>query len=224
MSGWGSLGLGSIPSTPTRMKKSLFRKLKERDAIKKGHFVLSCGRHTDTFVGITEITSDPTYLEKLASEIVSQISFRPNLIVGSALSGILFGGLLAIKLKTKFIYAERINNDMVIRRGFPKYIYKGCKVIIADDVITSGRTVSQIKELVLSYGAVVEGVVALWKREVVDFDGIPCVVLEKRILPSWEASKCILCKQNIPITLTSNMHGEDFLEQNEMFRLAIDNG
>lgn len=195
------------------MEEKLILELEKRSVIKKGHFVLSCGRHSNTFIGITQISSDPTFLNSLALKVVKKFDFvNVDIIAGAALSGILFGGLIALKQNKQFIYAERIENKIVFRRGFEQYIRKGSRILIADDIITTGRTINQMKKAINKRGGLIAGYITIWQREEIKNIEEEIVTLITEKVPSWIAKDCSLCKDGIAITTTSNKHGGIFLE------------
>lgn len=193
---------------------SILKNLTSIDAIRYGHFVLSSGRHTDTFIGITEITLNTRFLDLLAEMLSNKLKAqRIDIVVAPALSGILIGGMLAIKLRSKFAYAEWVDGKLVFRRGFDKYIAKDSRVLVVDDVITTGRSVKAITREVSKIGGNVVGYATIWQREnIKGLDSKVYSIIQKNI-SSWDKVECPLCKKEISITLTVNKRGEEFLNK-----------
>ena len=203
-----------IKNLPTKEQEKIIQKLTTINAIRKGHFVLSSGRHSETFIGITKISSNPLFLNFLVERLAQQFQGqRIDIVASPALSGILFGGLLALKLKTTFAYAELVNNKMLFRRGFDLEIGKDKKVLIADDTTTTGKIIKKTTIAVEKLGAEVVGYATIWQREKIKGLGVVIFSLINKNLESWSERNCPFCFQGQKITLTSNRRGEEFLKK-----------
>ena len=175
--------------------------LTDTQAIRSGHFKLTSGRHSDTYIQCARVLEHPRLTRALAVEAVrrlpAELSGAVDLVVSPAVGGILFGFVVADALDTSMVFTERVDGRMTLRRAFE--IPAGSRVLIAEDVVTSGGSVAEVAELVRECGATVTAVVALVDRggQLV-FDD-PFYPLLRRETPSWEADDCELCKQGVEL-------------------------
>ena len=122
-----------------------------------------------------------------------------ELVLGAAIGGILISGGVGRHLGVKHIFCERVKGRMKLRRGFS--IEKDQKIIIVEDIITTGGSVEELIELAEEQGAVIIHVVNLVDRSSGDVDfGVPSTALLTIPSESWEPENCLLCKQGMAIT------------------------
>lgn len=174
--------------------------LKECGAVLQGHFLLTSGRHSDTYVEKFKLLQFPLLTDKLCKAIVEKFEDKkPHLVVGAATGGIIISHTAGRFLSTRSIFAEREDNKLVFRRGFK--VKKGERVLIVDDVVTTGGSIFELIDLVVKSGGVLVGVGVLIDRSggKVDF-GFPYFPLVKMDIPSYPPAKCPLCRQNVPLT------------------------
>ena len=138
---------------------------KEAGAYLEGHFLLSSGNHSQFYLQIAKILEDPALAGKLANELFSVIknagiSFES--VCSPALGGILAGYELARAGNKRFIFTERVDGQMTLRRGFE--VKKGEKFIICEDVITTGGSAVESAKIIESLGGEVVGYAALASR------------------------------------------------------------
>ncbi|MHB1335727.1 MAG: orotate phosphoribosyltransferase [Candidatus Humimicrobiaceae bacterium] len=184
-----------------KTKTDILKMLKDTDAMMEGHFKLTSGYHSQYYLQCARLLQYPDLTFKLISEIPGIIDKKilknTDTIISPAIGGIQFGYLLAYKLGKKMIFAERKSEKMEIRRGFE--IKKGERLIIAEDVITTGGSVKEIIDICKSSGAEVEAVVSIVNRSSnVDFD-IPYYYLVKFDIDKYSPGKCPLCKKGIEL-------------------------
>ena len=122
-----------------------------------------------------------------------------EMVLGAAIGGILIAGGVGRHLGVKHIFSERVNGQMVLRRGFA--IEKGQRVVIVEDIITTGGSVVELIELAKDNDAEIVQVVNLVDRSSkgVNF-GIPATALLTIPSESWEPENCTLCKKGMAIT------------------------
>ncbi len=123
--------------------------LKETNALIEGHFILSSGLHSPKYVQCAQLMSKPNQAAKICESLASKIKseFRDfDLILSPAMGGIIVGYELGKILKKKNIFSERVNGEFKLRRGFK--INKGEKVLIVEDVITTGKSSLECSKLV----------------------------------------------------------------------------
>lgn len=177
-----------------------FNILSDCGAILKGHFLLTSGRHSDTYVEKFKVLQYPLLTDKLCKEIAEYFeNSKPHVVVGAATGGIILSYSVARFLATRSIFAERVENNLTFRRGFK--IENGERVLVVDDVITTGGSIFELIDLVIKSGGVIMGIGALIDRSggKIDF-GLPFFSLVSLEIPSYEPAKCPQCAANIPLT------------------------
>ena len=138
---------------------------KEAGAYLEGHFLLSSGNHSQFYLQSAKVLEDPALAGRLADELFSviknaRISFES--VCSPALGGILAGYELARAGNKRFIFTERVDGQMTLRRGFE--VKKGEKFIICEDVITTGGSAVESAKIIESLGGEVVGYAALASR------------------------------------------------------------
>jgi orotate phosphoribosyltransferase len=138
----------------------LFRK---SGALLEGHFLLTSGRHSDRYVQCAQVLKFPEYTSLLCERIAAGFQGEQiDLVVGPAMGGILVAYETARHLKVPNLFTERENGSMTLRRGFA--IQPGEKVLVVEDVVTTGGSVVEVIDLVKAKGAEVVGVGVLVDR------------------------------------------------------------
>ncbi|MDE5911550.1 MAG: orotate phosphoribosyltransferase [Clostridia bacterium] len=164
-------------------------------AILKGHFKLTSGRHSDTYMQSAKLFIDTKQSEIVCKALAEKLAGEKiDLVVSPAIGGILMGYEVARQLGVPNIFAERENGEMTLRRGFA--IEKGTKVVVVEDVVTTGGSVKEVVRLVQSMGAEVVAVASLVDRSNgnVDF-GVKYVNLISMEVVSYEPDECPICKE-----------------------------
>lgn len=168
---------------------------KKTGAVLHGHFKLTSGRHSDTYMQSAKIFVDTESSEKLCKALAEKLEgIDVDIVISPAIGGILMGYEVARQLKKPNIFAERENGAMTLRRGFS--IPKGAKVLVVEDVVTTGGSVKEVIELVKSLGGEVVAVASITDRSngKVDF-GVKYVALISMDIVSYEPEECPLCKE-----------------------------
>ena len=130
---------------------------KNSGALLEGHFVLTSGRHSASYFQCAKLLQYPKYLELFSNKIVDH--FKDNeidLVMSPAVGGIVLGTEVGRLLKKRSVFAERINGKMAMRRGFE--IKANEKVLIVEDVITTGGSLKEVMNLVKGFGGSIVGV------------------------------------------------------------------
>lgn len=164
-------------------------------AILKGHFKLTSGRHSDTYMQSAKLFIDTKQSEIVCKALAEKLEgVEVDMVVSPAIGGILMGYEVARQLGVPNIFAERENGEMTLRRGFS--IPEGAKVIVVEDVVTTGGSVKEVVKLVQSLGGNVTAVASLVDRSngAVDF-GVKYVNLISMEVVSYESEECPLCKE-----------------------------
>lgn len=165
----------------------------------KGHFLLTSGRHSDTYMQCAKLFVEPKQSEKLCCELSKMLAgFNADIVVSPAVGGIIMGYEMARQLGLPNFFAERLDGKMSLRRGFE--LKKGSRVIIVEDVVTTGGSVKDVVQLVTESGCEVVAVASIVDRSngKVDF-GVPYRALLSMEVTSYEACDCPICKKGIPV-------------------------
>ena len=132
-------------------------------ALLEGHFILTSGRHSPTYFQCAKVLQYPKYLQKFSNEIVNYFQDMDiDIVITPAVGGIVLGTEIGRQLNKQTIFAEREQGVMTLRRGFE--INPETNVLVIEDVITTGGSVSEVIELVKNSGANVIGVGVLVDR------------------------------------------------------------
>ena len=139
--------------------------LKETRALIEGHFILSSGLHSPKYVQCAQLLSKPTKSFNICKSLAEKISESFNefdLILSPAMGGIVVGYEIGKILNKESIFAERMNNVFILRRDFN--IKKKSKVLIVEDVITTGKSSLECSKLVTNAGAEIVGYACIIDR------------------------------------------------------------
>tara|TARA_B100001245_G_C22715595_1_gene347976 strand:+ start:97 stop:672 length:576 start_codon:yes stop_codon:yes gene_type:complete len=132
-------------------------------ALLNGHFVLTSGRHSPTYFQCAKVLQYPEYLNLFSIMISDKFrSMKPDVVISPAIGGIVLGTAVGTELDVRTIFAERKKEKMVVRRGFE--IKPNEKVLIVEDVITTGGSVSEVMDFVEKSGGNLIGVGVLVDR------------------------------------------------------------
>ena len=145
--------------------KDSLKILKETNALLEGHFILSSGLHSAQYVQCAQLLSKPFLAEKFCSSLAEKISNEINqfdLILSPAMGGIVIGYEIGRLLKKETIFSERVNGQFKLRRGFK--IIKNQKVLIVEDVITTGKSSLEVSKLVEKSNANIVGYACIIDR------------------------------------------------------------
>ena len=139
---------------------SIFR---STEALLEGHFVLTSGRHSASYFQCAKVLQHPEYLTAFSVMIADEFEEQaPDVVISPAIGGVVLGTEVGTQLGCRTIFAERKEGKMVIRRGF--HIEKGEKVLVVEDVITTGGSVREVMDLVENAGGNILGVGVLVDR------------------------------------------------------------
>jgi len=136
-------------------------------ALLKGHFLLSSGKHSEYYLQSARVLEHPDVAEKLAQELAAQIKnagIEIDTVCSPAIGGLLAGYELARALGVRFIFTERVQGEMTLRRGFE--VKKGEKILICEDIITTGGSAMEAAREVEKQGAEVVAFAAIANRGV----------------------------------------------------------
>ncbi len=158
-----------------------------------GHFVLTSGRHSGRYCQCMRALEHPRLAEELGGMIADMFrDERVDVVVAPALGGIVIGYEVARSLGVRSMFAERKDGEMTLRRGFA--IAPGERVLIVEDVVTTGGSVREVAALVREAGAEVVGFGFILDRSGGEAElGAPARALRTESIESYESSECPLC-------------------------------
>ncbi len=166
--------------------------LMARDALLEGHFLLASGLHSDRYVQCALLLQHPADAETLAREIAARWSdTEVDSICGPALGGMVIGYELARAMGTRGFFTERKEGVMQLRRGFT--ITPGERILIAEDVVTTGGSAQETRELLESHGGKVVGFTSLVNRGAHRDLNVPFRALLDVQAAIWKPEECPLC-------------------------------
>lgn len=169
-------------------------------AILEGHFLLTSGKHSSMYLEKFQVLQHPAYTAQMGASLAEMFSGdNVQLVVGPATGGILLAHEVGKNLGTRAIFTERENGKMVLKRGFS--IKPGERVLIVEDIVTTGGSVQEVIEIVKAQGGQVVGIGLLVDRSggKVDF-GVPHKALLTLEVPAYQPEQCPLCKTGVPLT------------------------
>jgi orotate phosphoribosyltransferase len=181
---------------------------KDAGALLEGHFILSSGNHSNRYLQSAKVLENPATAEMLATALAKMI-FESGLAVDTvcapALGGVIAGYELARALKVRSIFAERKDGVMELRRGFE--IAKGEKILICEDIITTGGSAMEVAKIINELGGEVVAFAALANRGFCKREGseiprasnckllenVPFYALEDFEFAMYEPTDCPMC-------------------------------
>lgn len=194
--------------------------LQKVGAFRAGHFVFTSGRHSDTYVNKDALYPYTRDTSALCEEMAARFKGAGvEAVIGPAVAAAILAQWVAYHLSEVLgheVFASYADKDgqggFVIKRGYDKLI-SGKKVLIVEDLTTTGGSILKVVAAAKAAGAEVVGVAVLCNRGGVTAEQVGVPRLESLVrveLDSWAAPECDLCKREIPVN-TDVGHGKDFL-------------
>ena len=173
--------------------------LTETGALLTGHFKLTSGRHGAQYMQCAKVMQYPQHTAYIAQVIADGFKGEEiDIVLAPAVGGIIMGYELARALGAKSIFAEREDGKMTLRRGFE--IPKGAKVLIAEDVVTTGGSTREVMAIAEEHGANIVGTCSMVDRTGGALDlGVKFVAAYSKAMISYDPEECPLCKEGQPI-------------------------
>jgi len=173
--------------------------LKEAGVLLEGHFKLTSGRHSNKYLQCAKIFRNTKYSEELCGALAEQYRNEGvQIVIGPAMGAVQMAYEVSRPLHCENFFTERDEDGkMTLRRGF--VINPGEKILVVEDVVTTGGSVREVIELVKAAGGVVVGVGSIVDRTAgkIDF-GVPFKAVISVDVESWEPQECPLCKSGAP--------------------------
>ncbi len=184
-------------------KEQVLSIFKQTGALLEGHFQLTSGLHSPQYFQCAKVLQYPTHTELLCGEIASLFKQRKvDVVIAPALGGIVVGQEVGRQLCARTMFAERKDGVMQLRRGFK--INKGERVLVCEDVVTTGGSVFEVINIVKEQGGRVAGVGSIVDRSggKVKFDvedgGSQFATLSMDVV-TYKSEECPLCKKGVPV-------------------------
>lgn len=181
-------------------EKEVLTVFKKTGAFLEGHFKLSSGLHSGRYLQCAKVLQYPTYAEKLCTALAEKFTGGEiDTVIAPALGGILVSYEVARALNAKSVFTERVEGKMALRRGFT--LKKNEKVLVVEDIVTTGLSTRGVIDTVKSFGASLVGVGCIIDRSKGKaVFGARFESLSKIDIPTYESRNCPLCKDRIPVT------------------------
>jgi len=170
-------------------QKEVLDIFKRTKALLEGHFILRSGLHSGHFFQCAQVCQHMDAVERLAELLLPKLSsLQFTTVLAPAMGGLVIGQEVARQSKRRFIFAEKENNVLVMRRGFK--IAPGEKVLVVEDVVTRGGRVLECFDIIRKAGGEVAGVAMLVDRSAGQsrFD-VPAISLLELSFPTYPADK-----------------------------------
>ena len=171
-------------------------------ALLEGHFKLSSGRHSSRYMQCALYLADPTRAEAAGRQLAARLkNAAAQLVVSPALGGVIIGHEVARALEdVPFFFTERAEGAMTLRRGFR--IEPETRVLVVEDVITTGGSTREVMEVVAQQGGLVVGVGAIVNRSGQEnpFAPLPFSALLTVDVPNYPPDACPLCASGVPLS------------------------
>jgi orotate phosphoribosyltransferase len=190
-----STKVASLFGVEKLQKEAVIEKFKAAGALLEGHFVLSSGLHSKKYLQCALVLQDPVQAEEFGRAIAAHFQDQNiQLVASPAIGGLIIGHEVARALGVRFLWTERESGVMTLRRGF--FVAPGERILVVEDVVTTGGSTRETVEALRSAGADVIAAASIIDRSSGAADvGVPRVALATLEVVSVESSLCELCKR-----------------------------
>ena len=167
--------------------EAVLNEFREAEALLEGHFILTSGKRSPFYMQCARVLMDPARAGRLVAALIEKLTeIRVDVVVAPAMGGLIVGYELARQLQRPSIFAERVEGTFTFRRGFT--LDPGARVLLAEDVVTTGLSLRECAECCRAAGAEVVGAACLIDRTGGKVDpGMPLWPLASIELPIYEA-------------------------------------
>lgn len=175
-------------------KKRMSEILEKTGVLQSGHFLLTSGKHSNKYMQCAKIFQHPDISAEISKNLAEKYDgYDIDIVIGPAVGGIILAYEVARQLEVSALFAERENGAMTLRRGFE--IKSGSRVLVVEDVITTGGSVKEVIDVVRAAGGEVVGVASVVDRSggKALFD-VPFKSAIKIDIDTFEPGECPMCK------------------------------
>ena len=167
-----------------------------------GHFRLTSGLHSSEYLQCALVLQFPDHAARLGRDLADTLrailSEPPQIVVSPALGGLIIGHEVAREFGARFLFTERVENKMTLRRGFQ--VTKGERAVVIEDVVTTGGSTADVVKVLRAAGAEVMAAGSIIDRSGGQADvGVPRAALATLETAVWDPAQCPLCAQGIPV-------------------------
>jgi orotate phosphoribosyltransferase len=179
--------------------EEVMQRFRETGALLEGHFVLSSGLHSSVYLQCALVLQHPSVAKDLGNALAERFRDQQiSLVASPAIGGIVIGHEVARALGARFIWTERENGVMTLRRGFS--VSPAERTLVVEDVVTTGGSTRETVEALKRAGAEVLAAASIIDRSSGTADvGVPRVALATLNVPSLPENECELCRKGVPI-------------------------
>ena len=176
--------------------------MKQSGALLEGHFVLSSGLHSDRYVQCARLLELPARAERVGRSLAGLVeqalgAGTVQAVANPALGGVIIGHEVARALGVRCVFVERAGGEMTLRRGFE--LARGEKVLVVEDVVTTGLSTNEVRRVVTECGAEVVGIASIVNRAAgADFQ-LPFAYLVRAEIANHDPAACPLCQAGVPL-------------------------
>lgn len=173
--------------------------MEELGALRKGHFLRASGRHSDHYLQPARLFESPARAQQLMAELAGRLSgLQADIVLGAALGGLLAGYEVSRALGLPYIYSERKDGAMTLRRGFS--IRPGMRVLLIEDEVQTGTSIREMTEIVRALGGEVCGIGCLVDKSGgrLRFD-VPFECLLSLTVTHYHPRECPMCAQGLAL-------------------------
>ena len=172
--------------------------LSSSGAFLEGHFLLSSGLHSPNYVQCAQALKSPAWAGRMGAALAEGWTGpRPDVVLSPAMGGLIIGHEVARAFGVDFLFTERENNEMTLRRGFA--LKKGQRLIIVEDVFTTGKSTLETAAVAGAAGAEVIGAMSVINRMGDRTLPFGALSLLKLGLETWQPGSCPLCAAGLPV-------------------------
>jgi len=191
-------------------KDEILAEFEAAEAILSGHFILSSGLHSDTYLQCARVLMDPARAGRLCEALVKQLTQAVDItaidtVIAPAMGGLIVGYEMARQLQKPFMFCERQNGEFAFRRGFE--LAKGARILVVEDVVTTGLSSKETFAVIEQAGATVVAEAALIDRSVGKANlGVPFASLLQLDVQSYDSNHLPPHLQALPAEKPGSRH------------------
>jgi orotate phosphoribosyltransferase len=178
--------------------EAVLERFKATGALLEGHFILTSGLHSEKYLQCALVLQYPEQAEEFGRAIADQFRDQKIALVASpAIGGIVIGHEVARALGARFLWTERDNGVMTLRRGFS--VQRGERTLVVEDVVTTGGSTRETVDVLRGFGAEVVAAASIVDRSAGGADvGVLRVSLMSLDVPAVDPNECELCRSGVP--------------------------
>ncbi len=176
-------------------QERILKHFRETNALLEGHFILSSGLHSPNYLQCALALQNPRDAEEFGKAIAENFNGEQfDMVASPAIGGLIIGFVVAQALNVRFIWTERENGAMILRRGFS--VKENEKILVVEDVITTGGSTRECIEALEKISGKIVGAASIIDRSNGAADvGVPRISLVSLEVPSYKSENCPMCKR-----------------------------